>query len=326
MYKEKVVTLTRPIPQSQVERLQSEFPNFKFNPENRSLSHDEMLEFVRGAHGILSILTDRIDAEIIAAAGPQLKIIANYAVGYDNIDIECATKQGVFVTNTPGVLTDATADFCWALLLAVTRRIVEADQFSRAGRFDGWAPLLLLGGDLMGKTLGIVGAGRIGTAMAMRSLGWKMRIIYYSNKANPILDEMGAVKVNLQHLLRESDFVSLHVPLTRATDKMINAETLSLMKPSAYLINTSRGKVVDEKALVQSLKNKTIAGAGLDVFEDEPTINQDLIKMNNVVVAPHIGSATIETRTQMAKIAVDNVIAALSGRRPPNLVNPEVWK
>ncbi|MCA9731379.1 MAG: D-glycerate dehydrogenase [Deferribacteres bacterium] len=327
MNSDKNVFLTRPLPQPQVERLQSLFPRFHHNQENRSLTQTELSKHVKGADALLCLLNDKIDADIIDSAGPQLRIIANYATGYDNIDIAYATQRGICVTNTPDVLTDATADLAWALLLSVSRRIVEAHEYSVKNRFKGWDPILLLGGEITGKTLGIIGAGRIGTAMAQRSRGWNMPVVYYSNKHNETLEGWGAKKAaNLEDLLQVADFISLHVPLTVETKYLINRETLALLKPTAYLINTSRGKVIDEQALVDYLKNKRIAGAGLDVFENEPEIHTDLKELPNVVLAPHIGSATTETRTRMAEMAVDNIVSVLAGNKPPNLVNTEVWK
>lgn len=285
-----------------------------------------LLEKVKGVDAILSLLTDTIDAEVMDAAGPNLKVIANYAVGYNNIDVEEATKRGIMVTNTPGVLTETTADLAWALMMAIARRIVEADRFVREGKFRGWEPMLLLGTDVHGATLGIVGFGRIGQAMARRALGFNMKVLYYDSARVPeqVEKELKATYVDLPTLLRESDFVSLHVPLTKETHHLIGEKELRMMKKGAYLINTARGPVVDEKALVKALKEGWIKGAALDVFENEPEVEPELLKLENVVLAPHIASASYATRSRMSIMAAENIIKALSGEIPPNLVNPEV--
>jgi len=284
-----------------------------------------LLKKVKGRDGVLCLLTDTIDAAVMDAAGPQCKVFANYAVGYNNIDVKEATRRGIIITNTPGVLTDATADMAWALLFAVARRCVESDRFLRAGKFHGWRPTMFLGGDITGKTLGIIGAGRIGTAMAMRSIGFKMKVLYYDIKRNKELEEkLGAKRVSLEKLLKESDFVSIHTVLDETTRHLIGAKELRMMKKTAYLINTSRGPVVDEEALVKALKTGQIAGAGLDVYENEPKVAPGLKSCWNAVLTPHIASATHWTRSKMAEIAATNLVAALRGERPPNIVNPEV--
>jgi|Deesub1362A_J573_1020465.scaffolds.fasta_scaffold02759_8 glyoxylate reductase len=321
------VFLTRRLPDGAMRVLEEKF-DLTCNPHDRVLTRQELLEGVRGMDGILPLLTDRIDAELLEAAGPQLKIVANYAVGYNNIDLAACTARGVAATNTPGVLTDTTADLAMALLLAVARRLIPAEAFARAGRYQGWAPLLFVGSDVHHKTLGIMGFGRIGFAMAQRATGFQMRILYHDSKpADPERERMvGATFVDKQTLLAESDFVSLHVPLTPETRHLIGEAELKAMKPTAYLINTSRGEVVDEKALVRALKAGEIAGAGLDVFENEPEIEPELKEMENVVLLPHIASASIETRTKMGLVAADNLIARLiEGRMPPNCLNPEVF-
>ena len=290
------------------------------------IPREMLLEKVKGVDALLSLLTDKIDAEVMDAAGPNLKIIANYAVGYNNIDVEEATKRCIMVTNTPGVLTETTADFAWTLLMAIARRIVEADKFVREGKFRGWEPMLLLGTDVFGATLGIVGFGRIGQAMARRALGFNMRVLYYDNSKvdEQIEKELKATFVDLPTLLKESDFVTLHVPLTKQTHHLIGEKELKMMKKDAYLINTARGPVVDEKALVKALKEGWIKGAALDVFENEPEIEPELLKLDNVVLAPHIASASYATRSKMSVMVAENIIKALSGEVPPNLVNPEV--
>lgn len=321
------VYLTRPIPEAGMEMLRQAFPLLQMNDDDDYvLPKNELMTKVTGMDGIISLLTDKIDAEVMDAAGAQLRVIANYAVGFDNIDVEAATQRKIMVTNTPGVLTDATADFAWALMMATARRIPEAERYTRALKYKAWGPKLMLGGDFVGRTLGIIGAGRIGTAFAKRSVGWKMRILYTDEMPNRELEQsLGAKKVDLDTLLAESDFVSIHVPLLPSTHHLINETTLRKMKPGAYLVNTSRGPVIDEAALAKALRERVIAGAGLDVYEHEPEIHPELLELENVVLAPHIASATLETRNKMATMAAENAIAALSGKRPPNLVNPSVW-
>jgi glyoxylate reductase len=247
------------------------------------------------------------------------------AVGYNNINVAEATRRGILVTNTPGVLTEATADLTWALILGIARRVVDGDQEMRAGRFTGWGPFYMLGGDVTGKSLGLIGPGRIATAVAKRALGFDMPLLYTGRRPSEELDRLGARQVGLETLLAESDFVSLHVPLTPDTHHLIDSAALAKMKPTAYLINTSRGPVVDEKALVATLKAGKIAGAGLDVYEDEPRMADGLADCSNAVLLPHLGSATQGTRSAMARIAAENLVAVMQGRRPPNLVNPEAW-
>ena len=321
------VYLTRPIPDAGIEMLREQISDFHMNEEDRVLSREELKQAVKDCDGILSLLTDKMDAEVMDAAGPQLKVIANYAVGFDNIDLQAATERGILVTNTPGVLTDATADFAWALLMATARRIPESERYARAGKYKAWGPKLFLGGDFVGRTLGIIGAGRIGSAMAKRATGWNMRILYTDVQPNPNIEkEVGAQFVDMDTLLKESDYISIHVPLTPETHHLIDEAALRKMKPTAYLVNTSRGPVIDEAALARALKEKVIAGAGLDVFEEEPKIHPDLLELENVVITPHIASATHETRNKMATMAATNLIEALRGNRPPNLVNVDVWK
>ena len=289
-------------------------------------SREEIIEGVKGKDALICLLTDRIDGEIMDAS-PNLKIIANYAAGYDNIDIEEATRRGIVVTNTPGVLSETVADLTFALILAIARKVVKGDKFVREGKFKGWAPMLLLGSDIHGKTLGIIGAGRIGRAVARRARGFNMKILYYSRKRKEEFEEECNAKfVDLHTLLREADFISLHVPLTSETYHMIGKKELDMMKKEAYIINTSRGKCIDEKELISALKEGKIAGAALDVFENEPYVPQELKELDNVVLAPHIGSASYETRSKMAVMVAKNVIEALNERLPPNCINPEAWK
>lgn len=279
-----------------------------------------------------TLLTDKISCDILEEA-KNLRIISQYAVGFDNIDVECATRLGIYVTNTPGVLTEAVADFTWALLLAVARRIIEADNFVRWGEWwrkeTGWHPKMMLGIEVHGKTLGIIGFGRIGRAVAKRAKGFDMRILYYDvRRASPELEkEFGAKYVDLDTLLKESDIVSVHTPLTKETYHLINEEKLRKMKRGAILINTARGPVVDTNALIKALEEGWIAGAGLDVFEQEPLPpNHPLTRFKNVVLAPHAASATHETRLKMAELVAENLIAFYEGKEPPTLVNKDVLK
>ncbi len=324
MKKDYTILVTRQIPEAGLEILKKNFKNVIVNTKNRNLTYDELAKKVRGVDAILCLLNDRINADVIANMD-KCKVISNYAVGFNNIDVDEATKRGIIVTNTPGVLTDATADLTWALILAVTRRIVEADKYVRKGKFKGWAPMLLLGSELAGKTLGIIGAGRIGTAVGLRAKGFKMKVLYFNlNKNETLEQEVGAKKVGLETLLKNSDIVTIHVPLTPKTKHLIGAKELKLMKKGAYLINTSRGEVIDEKALIKALKTGKLAGAGLDVFEQEPFVPKELTELDNVVLTPHIGSATVEARTKMAIVAAENIVKVLSGKIPANVVKPEV--
>jgi len=324
MKKDFTILVTREIPKQGLDILKKNFKNVIVNTRDRNLTHNELVKMVRGVDAVLCLLSDRIDAEVISNMD-RCKVISNYAVGFNNIDVDEATKRGIIVTNTPGVLTDATADLTWALILAVTRRIVEADKFVRCGRFKGWAPMLLLGTELAGKTLGIIGAGRIGTAVGLRAKGFKMKVLYFNTHKNEILEEeVGAKKVGLETLLKNSDIITIHVPLTSKTRHLIGEREINLMKKGAYLINTSRGEVVDEMALIKALKKGKLAGAGLDVFEFEPKVPKELIDLENVVLTPHIGSATVEARTKMSIVAAENIVKVLSGKVPANIVNPEV--
>jgi len=318
------VLVTREIPSVGIALLKNACQKVEVHQNARALSKKELMEKIRTQDGLLCVITDEIDAQVLEA-GRRLKVVSNFGAGFNNIDVQKATELGILVTNTPDVLTDATADLAWALLLATARRVVEGDRFVREGRFKGWHPLLLLGTDFSGKTLGIVGAGRIGTAMALRSKGFGMKIVYVHPRRNEILEtELSARWVNLETLLRISDFVSLHVPLTPKTQHLIGAKELAMMKPTAYLINTSRGPVVDEKALVQALQTGQIAGAGLDVYENEPEVEPALLEMKNVVLTPHLGSATEETRNRMAVLSAENLLAGLRGEIPQYVVNREV--
>ena len=314
------VYVSRPIPEAGLALLRASC-DVEVKPTDELVPHEELVEKVKGRDALLCLLTEPIDEEIIEA-GSDLKIIANYAVGYNNIDVEAATKHGIWVSNTPGVLTDTTADMAWALIFSVARRIVEADKFVRAGKFTGWSATMMLGGDVYGKTLGVIGVGRIGAAVASRAVGFKMRLLYSDVRPNKELEkEHGAIHVDMDTLLKESDFVSVHVPLMPATRHLIGKRSLEMMKPTAYLVNTSRGPVIDEAALAEALKNGVIAGAGLDVYEEEPKVNPVLLELDNVVLTPHIASGSVETRDKMAIMAAKNVLAALDGKTPPNAVN-----
>jgi glyoxylate reductase len=287
-----------------------------------------IIQKVANVDALVSLLSDKIDAEVFDAA-PKLKIVSQLAVGFDNIDLKEATKRGIYVTNTPEVLTDTTADFAWALLMAIARRVVEADKYVRTGKWKvGWHPEMLQGRDVYGATMGIVGAGRIGYEIARRAKGFKMKILFYDVIPRPEMEkDFGAKKVDLDTLLQESDFVSLHVPLMKDTLHLIDESKLRMMKKTAYLINNSRGPVVNEEALIKALKEGWIAGAGFDVFEQEPTPKTNpLLKMDNVVVAPHISSASYETRSRMAEMVAENLVAFFEKRKPPNLVNLDVMK
>lgn len=285
---------------------------------------DELLRRARGVDGLLCLLTDKVDAMVMDAAGAQLKVISNMAVGFDNIDVAEATRRGIPVGNTPGILTDATADFAFALLLAAARRVVEADRFTRAGRWQTWGPGLLLGADLTGATLGIIGYGRIGQALAKRARGFDMRILYYDPA--PVAAEGGAQAVELDTLLAEADFISVHTTLNPQTYHLINERAFNLMKPGAVLVNTARGGVVDPQALYEALVNHKIAAAALDVTEPEPIpMDSPLLTLENLAIAPHIASASWHTRERMSEMAAENLLAGVAGERLPNCVNPRVY-
>ena len=321
------VLLTRLMPQPGIDVLKQNV-DLEINPEDRVMRKDHIMDRVRDKDGLVCLLTDNIDAEIMDT-GKALRVIANYAVGYDNIDIQEATKRKIAVTNTPGVLTETTADLTFALILSVARRIVEGDTFLREGQFTGWAPMLLLGTDVYNKTLGIIGFGRIGRAVARRARGFNMKIIYYEpERLSPAIEEEYGVEYKkIDDLLREADYISIHTSLNASTHHLISEREFSLMKKTAYLINASRGPVVDEKALVTALKNKHIAGCALDVYEREPAVEKELLTMPNAVLVPHIGSASIETRTKMAMMVAENIIAVLvHNTTPPNIVNPEIYE
>jgi glyoxylate reductase len=319
------VFVTRALPEAGMQTLYETCDVTVF-PENRQPTREELESILPGYDGLLCTLMDTIDADLLTPL-TRLQAISNYAVGYNNIDIEAATRLGLPVTNTPGVLTNATADMTWALLLAVTRRVVEGDRYVREGKWTGWSPLMLLGTELSGKTLGIIGCGRIGLAVAKRANAYDMNVIYFNRNR---LDEATEREYRLSYadldtLLRTSDIVSLHLPYTTESHHLIDAAALGKMKRSAYLLNTARGPIVDEAALAEALQSNRIAGAGLDVFEEEPVVHPGLLRLQNVVLAPHLGSATLETRTKMAQMAAENLVKVLHGEYPHSLVNPGVW-
>jgi len=313
--------VTNRVPASAVEMLR-EAGEVRIDEREESIPRTDLLQLVAGADAVLTLLHDRVDDELLEAAGPQLRCVANVAVGYDNVDLEVAARHGVVVTNTPGVLDDATADLTMALLLAATRRIAEGDRLIRSGQEWTWGMGFMLGSGLRGKLLGIVGLGGIGARVAERARAFGMEIAYHSRHPAPaeVVEALEAERMPLERLLAEADVVSLHCPLTPETRHLIGAAELAAMKPSAVLINAARGPVVDERALAEALAAGTIAAAGLDVYEHEPRVEPGLLELDNVVLAPHLGSATVETRTAMAELAARNAIAAVRGEVPPTPV------
>jgi len=322
MKKKWKVLVTREIPQVGIDILKT-CCELDLNTKGRKLTKGEIIDSLRGKQALCCMGDDLIDAEVIQSQ-PNLKIIANYSVGCDNIDIGAATQREVLVTNVSGVLTEAVAEMTWCLLLCIARRAIEADNFVRSGQFKGTDPNLFVGTQVGGKILGIVGAGRIGLEVARRAQAFNVRIFYSDLIEREEMNELNSRRVVLDELLKESDFVSLHVPLTAETRHLIGERELKLMKNTAYLVNIARGAIVDETALVRALKHSQIAGAALDVYENEPALIEGLSDLQNVVLTPHIGSATQETRKKMATVIAENCIAGLKGERPTNLVNPEV--
>jgi lactate dehydrogenase-like 2-hydroxyacid dehydrogenase len=318
------VYITRPLPTKAVERLAARC-DVKMRPEDAPLDPAQLAESCRDIEGLMATGV-RVSEDVVAQA-PRLRAVANVGVGYDNIDVAACTRRGIPVTNTPDVLTETTADLAFALLMAAPRRLVECDRYVREGQWQSSKWELLWGSDIYGKTLGVYGLGRIGKAVVRRARGFSMRVIYFDVvRPTPALEEeLGAQFVDRETLLREADFLTLHVPLTPETHHLVGARELSMLKPTAFLINAARGKCVDEAALVEALQSKRLAGAGLDVFEHEPHVHPELLSLPNVVLAPHVGSATAQTRLAMAMLAVENLVAGLEGRRPPNLVNPEIY-
>ena len=318
------VYITRPLPTKAVEALAAQC-DVKMRPEDAPLDPAQLAESCRDIEGLMATGV-RVSEDVVAQA-PRLRAVANVGVGYDNIDVAACTRRGIPVTNTPDVLTETTADLAFALLLATPRRLIECDRYVREGQWQSPKWELLWGADIHGKTLGVYGLGRIGKAVVRRARGFSMRVIYFDVvRPTPDLEEeLGVQFVDRETLLREADFLTLHVPLTPETHHLIGARELSMLKPTAFLINAARGKCVDEAALVEALQSKRLAGAGLDVFEHEPHVHPGLLSLPNVVLAPHVGSATAQTRLAMAMLAVENLVAGLEGRRPPNLVNPEIY-
>lgn len=321
------IFVTRKIPGTAIDKLKLSGHEVTVSDLDRPLTTEELLEKGKGVDALLVLLTDKIDGKVIDALGPQLKIVSNYAVGFDNINVEEATQRGVVVANTPSdEVNEAVAEHAWALMLALARRIVEADEATRRGAYKGWEPDIFLGVNMIGKTLGIVGLGRIGAMVARRAVGYKMNVIYNKREPDEKLEkELGVQFVGLDDLLSRSDFVTLHVPLTDETHHMVNKITLAKMKKGAFLVNTARGPVVDEHDLVDALREGHLGGAALDVYDNEPNIDPELIGMENVILTPHIASATWEAREKMGQQAVDAILAVLAGQKPDNIVNEEVW-
>jgi len=322
----KSIYVTRAIPDETIATLREHF-DVEVNADDRALTRDELLRAVRGRDAVVTLLTDKVDGDVLDAAGAQCRIVANYAVGFNNFDLDAATRRGVIMTNTPGVLDDATATHAWALLLAAARRVSESERYVRAGKWQGWSPMAFIGQDIDHRTLGVAGLGRIGSKFARKAAAFDMKVIYTDAQRNEAFErETGARFVDKATLLRESDYLSLHLPLLPDTHHYIGAAELAAMKQSAVLINAARGPLVDEKALVAALKDGVIWGAGLDVFEDEPTLAPGLAELENVVIVPHIASATRQTRLAMGEIVTDNVIRVLNGEAPLNCINPQVLK
>ena len=317
------ILITRLIPSRGLDLIREHFPIFEISSHDLPPTRKQLLEKVRGVDGLLCLLTEKMDAELMDAAGPQLRVISSMSVGVDHVDVAAATARGIPIGNTPGVLTDATADMAFALLFASARRVVEGEKYIRAGLWKTWHPQLLLGADFVGATLGIVGFGRIGRAVAKRAQGFDMRVIFHDPTAEPVY---GANPVDLDTLLHESDFVSLHVPLTQNTKHLVNAGFLAKMKPNAILVNTARGGVVDQAALYDALRSKRIFAA-LDVTDPEPLpMDSPLLELENCLIVPHLGSASHRSRDMMSLLAAQNLIAGLQRERLPNCVNPEVYK
>ena len=313
-----IVTVTNIFPQVALDKLSSEC-DLKIN--RTSLTKEELKQKVSGSDAVISYLTDRIDQDIIDR-GTKLKIIANYGAGFNNIDVTYASERGIWVTNTPNVLHETTADLTWAMILGAARRIVSADRYTREGKFQGWGAKLFLGGDVHEKTLGIIGLGEIGRSVARRAIGFNMRTLYHQRNRLPKEEEkkLNAEHVTFEQILRESDFLTLHVPLTEETEYMIGNDEIALMKKTAYLIHTARGKIIDDYALVAALREGRLAGAALDVYEAEPELTEGMRELDNLMILPHIGSASFETRDKMALLVADNVLDALEGKTPRSLV------
>lgn len=322
------IFVTRQIPGEHLEKLKAAGHEVTISSFDRPVTAEELITHGKGCDGILTLLTDKINADVVDAIGPQLKVISNYAVGFDNINIKELTDKGVVVTNTPSEeVNEAVAEHTWALTLALTSRIVEGDEAVKRGAYKGWEPGIFVGTSLKGKTLGIVGMGRIGSMVARRAQGFEMNVLYNKRTPDPEAEkELGVKFADLPTLLANSDIITLHVPLTDETRHMINKTTLAQFKKGSYLVNTARGPVVDEHALVDALKSAHLAGAALDVFDNEPDVNPELIGMENVVLTPHIASATWESRSKMGEMSVQAILDVLGGVQPKNIANPEVWE
>lgn len=321
------IFVTRKLPGKELESLLASGHEVVVSEFDRPLAPAELLEGLSGVDAVLSLLSDKIDGEVMDAAGPQLKIISNYAVGFDNIDVAAASERKIVVTNTPSdAVNEAVAEHTWALILSLTRRIVEADEVVKRGAYKGWEPGIFLGMSLVGKTLGIIGLGRIGTMTAKRAAGFGMKVLYTKRSPDPEIEkELGITFASQDDLLAQSDIVSLHVPLTDETRHMMNRDAFAKMKEGSYIVNTARGPIIDEHDLVDALRSGRIKGAGLDVFDNEPNVNPELIGMENVVLTPHIASATWEARDAMGTQAVSAILSTLSGTKPETMVNPEIW-
>lgn len=321
------VYVSRKIPEQAMAMVRNVAEVNSWDREDLVVPREVLLRAVPEVDGILSLLTDRIDGELMDAA-PRLKVVSNFAVGFDNIDVGAATKRGIVVTNTPEVLTETVADFAFCLILAAARRLVEADGYARAGKWKTWEPMLLAGQDIHRATLGLIGLGRIGSAVARRAKGFEMRVLYYDVVRREDLEKSQGIEYcAFEEVLRTADVISVHVPLMESTRHLIGREQFALMKKTAVFVNTSRGPIVDQKALTEALQNRQIFAAGIDVFEQEPVSRDDpLLKLDNVVVVPHIASASVPTRVRMATLAAENLVAVLQGKTPPNPVNPEVLK
>jgi len=322
------IFVTRKIPGKSLDKLKTLDHEVKISKFDRPLTEEELLEEAKGVDALLTLLTDKINGDVIDAIGPQLKVVSNYAVGFDNINVKEVTDRGVVVTNTPSnEVNEAVAEHTWALILALARRVVEADEATKRGAYKGWEPDMFLGTGLLGKTLGIIGLGRIGSMVAKRSQGYEMKVYYNKRKPDKKAEEeLGVEYANLDDLLKKSDIVTLHIPLTEETRHMINKETLSKMKKGSFLVNTARGAVIDEHDLVEALRDGHLAGAALDVYDNEPNIDPELIGMENVILTPHIASATTQARDKMGDQAVTALLDTFSGTMPENTVNKEVWE
>lgn len=322
------IFVSRKFPGTALNRLMQSGNEVTISEFDRPLTSIELLERAKGADGLLSLLTDHIDGEVVDALGPQLKVVSNYAVGFDNIKVQDLTDKGVVVSNTPSdEVNEAVAEHTWAMMLALARRVVEADEATKRGSYSGWEPAIFLGINLVGKTLGIVGMGRIGEMVARRAQGFKMRVLYNKRSRDENAEkELGVEFADLDKLYAESDFVTLHVPLTPETRHMINKAAFDKMKEGSFLVNTARGPIVDEHDLVDALRSGKLHGAALDVFDNEPNINPELVGMENIILTPHIASATREAREKMGNQAVDAILQVLNGEKPETIVNPEVWE